>query len=79
MLRVIVIAAGTLVVISVEKIPLVMHDTMKVKVGDGIIFALPFLLFALWLEYRARAKGKAKPGTAPAERPAPFAQYRRPQ
>jgi hypothetical protein len=80
MLRVILIAAGTLVVISVEKIPLVMDDTMKVRVGEGIIFALPFLIAALWLEARARAKARAAATAAaaatPAPRPVPFGQYR---
>jgi hypothetical protein len=81
MLSTAVIGAGVIVVIAVERIPLVARDTLKVRVGEGIIFALPFLIIALLIEYRARARARAraKAATASAPRPAPFAQYRDPR
>lgn len=70
MLRLILIAAGTLVVTAVEKLPSVEAYALKVRVIDGIVFALPFLAAVLWLQFRAAAKSKA--AAAPPARPAYF-------
>lgn len=70
MLRAILIACGTLVVIAVEKLPSVEAYALRVRVIDGIVFALPFLVAVLWLQLRAAAKERA--AAVPARRPAYF-------
>jgi hypothetical protein len=72
MLRLILIAAGTVVVLSVEKLPVVAAYALKVRVIDGIVFGLPFLALALVLEYYARAKAKAKAAAAAPPRAVQF-------
>jgi hypothetical protein len=71
MLRLILIGAGTVVVLSVEKLPLVEAYALKVRVIDGIVFGLPFLVLAIALEWHARSKAKAKAAAVPA-RPSSF-------
>ena len=64
-----VIAAGTVVVIAVEKLPLVEHYAMRVRIIDGVVFGLPFLVLA-WLLAR-RANRPAVAASTP-QRPVPF-------
>lgn len=56
-----IVAAGTVVVIAVEKLPLVEHYAMRVRVIDGIVFGLPFLLLAWLLARRANKAAVAAP------------------
>lgn len=77
MLRAVIIAAGTVMVIMDERAPAVAHAPDRVKIITGLVFGLPCLLLVMLITRLANRAEKAKTA-ASTQRPVyPFGGQRR--